>query len=101
MICYELKKIEIFKTKDVDYRCILWNTTYDEAFNLLNNSKLDERDPLWMEFNPDKTPIEVINGGALGTYFRDIYSGVNKQSYSNWWKEFKDLKNIVQSINIA
>ena len=46
MICYELKKIEIFKTKDVDYRCILWNTTYDEAFNLLNNSKLDERDPL-------------------------------------------------------
>ena len=46
MICYELKKIEIFKTKDVDYRCILWNTTYDESFNLLNNSKLDERDPL-------------------------------------------------------
>ena len=36
-----------------------------------------------MEFNPDKTPIEAINGGALETYFRDIYSGVNKQSYSN------------------
>ena len=101
MICYELKEIEIFKTKGVDYRCILWNMTYDEAFNLLNNSKLDERDSLWMEFNPDKTPIEVIKEGTLGTYFRDIYSGVNKQSYSNWWKELKDLKNIVQSINIA
>ena len=36
-----------------------------------------------MEFNPDKTPIEVIKEGTLGTYFRDIYSGVNKQSYSN------------------
>ena len=43
MMCYELKNIAIFTIKGVDYRCILRNTTYDEAFNLLNNSKLGER----------------------------------------------------------
>ena len=43
MMCHELKNIVIFKIKGVDYRCILWNITYDKTFNLLNNSKLDER----------------------------------------------------------
>ena len=46
MMCSELKNIAIVRIKDVDYRCILWNTTYNEAFNLLNNSKLDERGSL-------------------------------------------------------
>ena len=51
----------------------------DEAFSLLNNSKLDERGSLKMEFNPSKTPVEVIKEAAFGgTYFRDFYSGVNK-----------------------
>ena len=40
--CYELENIAIFEIKGVDYRCILWNATYDKAFNFLNNSKLDE-----------------------------------------------------------
>ena len=32
-----------------------------------------------MEFNPNKTPIEIIKEGAFGgTYFRDIYSGLMK-----------------------
>ena len=32
-----------------------------------------------MNFSPNKTPIEVIKEGAFGgTYFRDIYSGINK-----------------------
>ena len=31
-----------------------------------------------MDFNSNKTPIEVIREGAFGgSYFRDIYSGVN------------------------
>ena len=34
-----------------------------------------------MGFGTNKTPIEVIKEGALGalggTYFRDIYSGIN------------------------
>ena len=32
-----------------------------------------------MNFSPNKTAIEVIKEGAFGgTYFRDIYSGINK-----------------------
>ena len=50
-----------------------------------------------MKFNPNKKPIEVIKEGAFGgTYFRDIYSGVNGKRYRNSWKEFNELKNIDQ-----
>ena len=48
-----------------------------------------------MEFSPNKTPIEIIKEGAFGgTYFRDIYSNINKKRYRNLWKEFIHLKNI-------
>ena len=48
-----------------------------------------------MEFNPNKTPIEIIKEGAFGgTYFRDIYSGINGKWYRNSWKEFDQPKNI-------
>ena len=31
-----------------------------------------------MEFNPNKTPVEVIKEDSFGgAYFRDIFSGVN------------------------
>ena len=31
-----------------------------------------------MDFKPNKTPVEIIKEDASGgTYFRDIYSGVN------------------------
>ena len=46
MMYYELENIAIFKIKGVDYRYILWNIFYDEAFNLLSNLKLDERGSL-------------------------------------------------------
>ena len=37
-----------------------------------------------MKFNPNKTLIEIIKEGAFGgTYFRDIYSGINEKSYKN------------------
>ena len=33
-----------------------------------------------MDFGTNKTPTEVIKEGAFGgTYFRDIYSGVNSK----------------------
>ena len=33
-----------------------------------------------MEFNRNKTPVEIIKKGAFGgTYLRDIYSGVNRK----------------------
>ena len=50
-----------------------------------------------MDFGANKTPVEVIKEGAFrGTYFRDIYSGINGKWYRKLWKEFNDLKNINQ-----
>ena len=48
-----------------------------------------------MEFNPNKTPVEIIKEGG-GTYFRDICSSVNGNWYKKSWKEFDQLKNIDQ-----
>ena len=48
-----------------------------------------------MTFSPNKTPIEVIREGSFGgTYFKDIYSGINEKWYKYLWKEFVQLKNI-------
>ena len=48
-----------------------------------------------MDFSPNKTPIEVIREGSFGgTYFGDIYSGINEKWYKNSWKEFDQLKHI-------
>ena len=50
-----------------------------------------------MDFRANKTHIEIIKEGAFGgTYFRDIYSNVNKKWYKKSWKEFNELKNIDQ-----
>ena len=50
-----------------------------------------------MDFGPNKTLIGVIREGVFGgTYFRDIYSGINGKWYKNSWKEFHQLKNIDQ-----
>ena len=48
-----------------------------------------------MDFRPNITPIEVIKKGAFGgTYFRDIYSGINGKWYRKSWQEFNVPKNI-------
>ena len=48
-----------------------------------------------MIFSPNKTRIEIIKEGAFGgTYFTDIYSGINEKWYKNSWKEFFHLKNV-------
>ena len=48
-----------------------------------------------MDFGPNISPIEVIQKGAFGgTYFRDIYSGMNNNFYRDSWKEFNELKDI-------
>ena len=50
-----------------------------------------------MDFGANKTPVEIIKEGAFGgTYFRDIYSGVNGKWYRKSWKEFDELENIDQ-----
>ena len=44
-----------------------------------------------MDFGVNKTPIETIKEGEFGgTFFKDIYSGVN----GKWYKEFKILERI-------
>ena len=50
-----------------------------------------------MDFGANKTPVEVIKGGAFGgTYFRDIYSSIDEKWYRKSWKEFDQLKDIGQ-----
>ena len=38
-----LKNIAILSAKGIDYRCILWNISRDEAVNKLNNSVLEDK----------------------------------------------------------
>ena len=48
-----------------------------------------------MDFGPNISPVEAIKKDALcGTYFRNIYSGVNCKFYKNSWKEFEELEDI-------
>ena len=52
-----------------------------------------------MDFGTNKTPVEIIKEGAFGgTYFRDIYSSINRKWYRKTWKEFDELKNIDQKL---
>ena len=46
MTAYELKNIAILNVKGVDFRCILWGISKDEAVNRLNNSVLEYKSPL-------------------------------------------------------
>ena len=50
-----------------------------------------------MDFGANKTAVEVIKEGAYGgTYFRDIYSGIDGKWYRKPLKEFDELKSIDQ-----
>ena len=48
-----------------------------------------------MNFGANKTPVEITKVFG-GTYFRDIYYGINKKWYKKSWKKFDQLKNIDQ-----
>ena len=53
-------------------------------------------------FRVNKSPVDVINEGAFGgTYFRDIYSGVNGKWYRNSWKEFKFLSDMDKKLHAS
>ena len=43
MMAYELKSIAILNAKGVDYRCILWSISRNEAVNRLNNSAFEDK----------------------------------------------------------
>ena len=50
-----------------------------------------------MDFDANKKSVEVIEEGAFGgTFFRDIYSGVTGKWCKNLWKEYDQLKSIIQ-----
>ena len=42
-MAYVLENIAILNVKGVDYRCILWKITRNDAINRLSNSKLDDK----------------------------------------------------------
>ena len=43
MMAYELKSIAILNAKGVDYRCILWGISKNDAVDRLNNSVLEDK----------------------------------------------------------
>ena len=40
---YELKNLLILNVKAVDFRCVFWGISRDEAVNRLNNSVLEDK----------------------------------------------------------
>ena len=46
MMAYELENITILNVKGVDYRCVIWNMTKNDAINRLNKSKLNDKGSL-------------------------------------------------------
>ena len=70
MTAYQLKNIAILSVKGFDYRCILWGFSKNETVNILNNSVLEDKGVLYVNFCANKTLVEVIKEGAFGgTYF--------------------------------
>ena len=52
-----------------------------------------------MDLHANETSTEVIKKGSyVGTYFRDIYSGINGKLYRKSWKEFQELKILAKNI---
>jgi hypothetical protein len=47
------------------------------------------------QFSPDLIPAAILLLGAFGgTYFRPIYSSINKQNYECVYKKYKQIKNM-------
>ena len=46
-------------------------------------------------FGTNKTPVEVTKERTFGgTYFIDIYPGINVKWYRKSWREFDELQNV-------
>ena len=41
-----------------------------------------------MDFNPSKTPVEVLKEGSLEVCFQNMYSNVTDRWHNDSWKEF-------------
>ena len=75
-----IKKYSYIECKrKATFRCLLMGISKHKALKRLNNSVTYDRG-VNMNFSPNKTPIEIIKEGAFGgTYFRDIYFGINEK----------------------
>ena len=65
----------------------------------MNNSVLEDKGALKINFGANKTPIEVKKGRRIRRnfrHFRIIYFGVTRKWYKKSWKEFDQLKHIDQ-----
>ena len=50
MMAYELRNIAILNAKGVDYRCILWVLSKNDAIDRLNKSVLEDKGVLLKDF---------------------------------------------------
>ena len=46
MMAFELENIAILNVKGVDYKCVLWGVTKNDAINVLGDSQLDDKGTL-------------------------------------------------------
>ena len=46
MMVYDSNDFITLHIKGIDYRCVLWNMTTNDAINKLNHSKLDDKGTL-------------------------------------------------------
>ena len=60
MTANKLKKIAILNVKGVDFRCILWGTSKNEAVNRLTNSVFEDKGVLQMDFGANNMPTDII-----------------------------------------
>ena len=94
-MAHSLEDIAILSAKGATFRCTLWGISRNEGLRRLNNSLLEDKVVLRMDFSPNKKAIEIIKECAFGsTYFRDIYYGINVKWYKKLLKEFDHLRNI-------
>ena len=49
MMAYELENIAILNVKGVDYRRVIRNMTRNDATDMLNNSKVDDKGSWWIQ----------------------------------------------------
>ena len=49
MMAYELENIAILNVTGVDYRRVIRNMTRNDATDMLNNSKVDDKGSLWIQ----------------------------------------------------
>ena len=73
MMTYELKNMVILNAKGVDYRCILWGISRDGTVNRLNNSVLEDKGVLQMDFGANKTPVDQLKNIDPKYYCSDYY----------------------------